>query len=91
MTTHGEPTFVVDGVVHYGVANMPGAVPRTSTFGLTNVTAPYLARLAGQGVADAVRADPALAAGVNTYAGHCTCRPVAEAQGLQHTPLRELL
>ncbi|HJO03124.1 MAG TPA: alanine dehydrogenase [Acidobacteriota bacterium] len=90
-TTHREPTFVVDGVVHYGVTNMPGAVPRTSTFGLTNVTAAYLTKLASVGVEDAVRDDPALARGVNTYGGHVTCAPVAVAQGREHTPLDELL
>lgn len=91
VTTHGEPTFVAEGVVHYGVANMPGAVPRTSTFALTNVTLPYLLDIARRGFADACRADAALAAGVNTYDGKVTCAPVAEAQGLEFTSLRELL
>ncbi len=90
-TTHRDPTFLVDGVVHYGVTNMPGAVPRTSTFGLTNVTAPYLAHLVALGVEDALRCDPVLALGVNTYRGHVTCAPVAASQGRQHTPLDELL
>jgi alanine dehydrogenase len=90
-TTHREPTFLVDGVVHYGVTNMPGAVPRTSTFGLTNVTAPYLAKLVGSGVEGALREDAALALGVNTHRGHVTCAPVAASQGLAHTPLGELL
>ena len=91
VTTHGEPTFVVDGVLHYGVANMPGAVPRTSTFALTNVTLPFLLDIARQGFADAVRQDAALAAGVNTHDGKVTCAPVAEAQALEFTSLRELL
>ncbi len=90
-TTHREPTFVVDGVVHYGVTNMPGAVPRTSTFGLTNVTAAYLVKLVALGVEAALRRDPALALGVNTYKGHVTCAPVAASQGRAHMPLDELL
>ena len=90
-TTHTEPTFLVDGVVHYGVTNIPGAVPRTSTFGLTNVTAAYLATLVNSGVRDGLRDDPALARGVNTYAGHITCAPVAASQGREYTPLDELL
>lgn len=90
-TTHGEPTFVIDGVVHYGVTNMSGAVPRTSTFALTNVTTPYLERLAAKGAREALTDDPALAAGVNTYAGHVTCEPVAEAQDRDYTPLSSLL
>jgi alanine dehydrogenase len=91
VTTHSEPTFIVDGVVHYGVANMPGAVPRTSTFALTNVTLPYLLDIARKGFAQACRDDAVLAKGVNTYAGHVTCAPVAEAQALDYTALDELL
>lgn len=91
VTTHRKPTFVVDGVVHYGVANMPGAVPRTSTFALTNVTAPYLRKLAELGVDDALRQDPALAQGVNTYKGHVTCEPVATSQSRPCAELSELL
>ena len=91
VTTHSEPTFVVDGVVHYGVANMPGAVPRTSTFALTNVTLPYLLDIAHKGFAQACRDDAALAAGVNTHDGHVTCEPVAESQALEFTPLESLL
>ncbi len=90
-TTHREPTFLVDGVLHYGVTNMPGAVPRTSTFGLTNVTAAYLVKLVDIGVEAALRRDPALALGVNTYKGHVTCAPVAASQGRAHTLLDELL
>jgi len=91
VTTHSEPTFVVDGVVHYGVANMPGAVPRTSTFALTNVTLPYLLDIVHKGFEQACRDDAALAAGVNTHDGQVTCAPVAESQGLTYTPLAELL
>lgn len=90
-TTHREPTYLVDGVVHYGVANMPGAVPRTSTFALTNVTIQYLNKLAEEGPEEAFRTYPGLADGVNTYRGHVTCRPVAESQDRDYTPLEELL
>ena len=86
-----EPTFEVDGVLHYCVANMPGAVPRTSTFALTNVTLPYLVSIAAKGLVRAVRDDASLAAGVNTYGGQLTCAPVGEAQGLPATDLRTLL
>jgi len=82
MTTHSDPTFVVDGVVHYCVGNMPGAVPRTSTYALTNVTLPYVLAIADRGLADAVRADPALALGVNVVAGSITNEGVAAAHGL---------
>ncbi len=91
VTTHGSPTFVVDGVVHYGVANMPGAVPRTSTFALTNVTLPYLLDIVSKGFAAACQDDPALARGVNTHAGNVTCAPVADAQGLESASLATLL
>jgi alanine dehydrogenase len=87
-TTHGDPTYVIDGVVHYGVANMPGAVGRTSTFGLTNATISYLVKLANLGYAKACAADPGLAAGVNIAYGKITNRPVAEAFGLQFEPFR---
>ena len=83
-TTHDDPTFVVDGVVHYCVANMPGAVPRTSTFALTNATTRYAARLADAGVAGAVR-DPGLRTAANVIAGKLTCAAVAEAFGLDFT------
>ena len=90
-TTHSDPVFEVDGVVHYCVANMPGAVPRTSTIALTNVTLPYAMRIASQGPVAAAKADPGLAAGFNTYKGQITCAPVAEAQGLDHAPIDLLL
>jgi alanine dehydrogenase len=90
-TTHSNPTFEVDGVVHYCVANMPGAVPRTSTFALTNVTLPYLILMANRGLPAAIKQDASLAPGVSTYAGKLTCAPVAEAQGRPSTPLSEVL
>lgn len=90
-TTHSDPIYSVDDVVHYGVANMPGAVPRTSTFALTNVTLPYLLRLADDGVEEACDRDAALAAGVNTFRGRVTCQPVAESQERAYTPLEEFL
>ncbi|MGH9303172.1 MAG: alanine dehydrogenase, partial [Acidimicrobiales bacterium] len=81
-TTHENPTYFVDGVLHYAVGNMPAAVPHTSTYALTNATFPYVVALAEQGAAEAVRSDQALRAGVNTVAGACTNQAVAEALGL---------
>jgi alanine dehydrogenase len=81
-TTHADPTYVVDGVVHYGVANMPGAVARTSTYALTNATLPYARRLARLGAVDAVRKDPQLKSAVNVWKGKLTHRAVAEAFGM---------
>ncbi|WP_457631468.1 alanine dehydrogenase [Oceanithermus sp.] len=89
-TTHAEPTYVVDGVVHYGVANMPGAVPRTSTFALTNQTLPYAIELAELGL-EALQRDPALLKGLNTHKGKLTYAAVAEAFGLPYTPPEEAL
>ncbi|NUQ36727.1 MAG: alanine dehydrogenase [Caldilineales bacterium] len=86
-TTHSHPTYEVDGVVHYCVSNMPGAVPRTSTYALSNATLPYVLRLAKLGAEAAVRADPGLALGVNTYRGAVTYAAVAEAFNLTYTPL----
>ncbi len=90
-TTHSDPVYVVDGVVHYCVANMPGAVPRTSTFALNNATMPYALQLANQGVKQAIQEDRGLLAGVNTFAGHITCEPVAESLGRPYRPLSDLL
>jgi len=90
-TTHSDPTYVEEGVVHYCVANMPGAVPRTSTFALNNVTLPYTLALANKGVEHAVLQDPGLMAGVNTYHGAITCSPVATSQDKEYTPLGALL
>src|SRR5882724_4295694 len=85
-TTHAEPTFVVDGVIHYCVANMPGAVPRTSTLALTNATLPYVRALADLGWQAALRRDPGLAAGLNVHAGEITHEVVAKALGLTARP-----
>ena len=90
-TTHENPTYVVHGVVHYCVANMPGAVPRTSTFALNNATFPYAMALAQKGVARAIVDDPGLRSGVNTYAGKLTHEAVAESQDRAYTDLAELL
>ncbi|GGB23976.1 alanine dehydrogenase [Flexivirga endophytica] len=90
-TTHSDPTFQVHGSTFYCVANMPGAVPNTSTWALTNATLPYVVRLANQGWRDALRADQALARGLNTYAGDVVCEPVAQAHGLEHVDLATVL
>ena len=90
-TTHAEPTFRVHDSVFYCVANMPGAVPNTSTYALTNVTLPYAVSLADQGWQDALRSDPALALGLNTHDGLVTSDPVAQAHGLEHRPLVDVL
>jgi alanine dehydrogenase len=87
VTTHSDPTYVVDGVVHYCVGNMPGAVPRTSTYALTNVTLHYVSAIADQGLDDAIRADAALALGVNVHSGLVTNDGVAAAHGLDTTPV----
>jgi len=89
-TTHDDPVFEVDGIVHYCVANMPGAVPVTSTKGLTNVTLPYVEAIADKGLSRAIADDPALAKGVNTLAGNLTYRAVAEAHGMPYTPLEDI-
>jgi alanine dehydrogenase len=83
-TTHAEPTYVVDGIVHYCVANMPGGVPRTSTFALNNATLPYAVALANKGWKRALTDDPYLRAGLNVALGQVTCRPVAEALGYKY-------
>jgi alanine dehydrogenase len=90
-TTHSEPVYSVEGVTHYCVANMPGAVPVTSTKALTNVTLPYVEAIADLGLAGAVTRDPALARGVNVLGGEITYEAVAQAHGLDYRPLRELL
>jgi alanine dehydrogenase len=89
-TTHDDPVYEVDGVVHYGVANMPGAVPRTSTFALTNQTLPYVLALADQGP-DALRRDHVLRPGLNTHEGRLTCAAVAQAFGLPWVTPEEAL
>jgi alanine dehydrogenase len=90
-TTHADPTYQVHNSVFYCVANMPGAVPHTSTYALTNVTLPYAVELANRGWRDALRADPALALGLNTFDGAVTYGPVAEAHGMPSTVLSEVL
>lgn len=90
-TTHAEPTFQVHNSVFYCVANMPGAVPNTSTYALTNATLPYIVELANRGWVEALRRDPALAKGLNTHDGKVAYREVAEAHGLEHTELETLL
>jgi len=91
ITTHDNPTFIKHGVVHYSVANMPGAVARTSTLSLTNSTLPYVQRLAGKGYVSAIREDNALALGVNVLNGKVTFKGVADSLGLEYTPLSQLL
>ncbi|MGH9580958.1 MAG: alanine dehydrogenase [Terriglobales bacterium] len=90
-TTHSEPAYTVDGVVHYCVTNMPAAVPHTSTLALTNATLPYVVKLAQMGPAKAIQSDPAMREGVNTFRGHVTCAPVAESQAKPSKDVRDLL
>ncbi|CAN5675418.1 alanine dehydrogenase [soil metagenome] len=90
-TSHSDPTYLVNDVVHYCVTNMPGAVPRTSTLALSSVTAPYGLKLADRGIADAVRSDASLALGVNVINGHVTYAGVAEAFGLPHVTLDQAM
>ena len=90
-TTHADPTYIESGVVHYCVTNMPGAVPITSTKGLTNVTLPFVELLADVGLDEAVRRSPPLARGVNVHAGAVTSPPVAESHGMPFVPLSELI
>jgi len=90
-TTHSDPVYFVDGVLHYCVANMPGAVPRTSTYALSNATLPYAEKLARLGPLAACKADPALALGINTCDGHLTYKAVADAFGLPYTQKETLL
>jgi alanine dehydrogenase len=90
-TTHSNPTYYEEGVLHYCVANMPGAVPRTSTFALTNATLPYALALANKGFEQAIKDDAGLQEGVNTYAGKLTYEAVATSQKLEYTPLSSLI
>jgi alanine dehydrogenase len=85
-TTHSDPTYEVDGVTHYCVANMPGAVPATSTYALTNATMPYVLKLADGGVHEALRSDRGFMKGLNVAAGRVTYEPVARDQGVEYTP-----
>ncbi len=88
-TTHSDPTFDVDGITHYCVTNMPGAVPITSTFALTNATLPYVLAIADLGVREAIAKDPGLRPGVNVAGGKVTHPAVAEGTGMEFTPLEE--
>jgi alanine dehydrogenase len=90
-TTHADPTYRVHDALFYCVANMPGAVPHTSTYALTNVTLPYVVEMANRGWRDALRSDAALALGLSTHAGTLNCQPVAEAHALPYTPSGEVL
>jgi alanine dehydrogenase len=90
-TTHENPTYVIDGIIHYAVANMPGGVPRTSTLALTNATLPYALQLANKGWRQALRDNPALLRGLNVSEGKVTYQAVAEAFGLEYTEPGELL
>jgi alanine dehydrogenase len=90
-TTHSDPTYEVDGITHYCVANMPGAVPITSTYALTNATMPYIVRLATEGVQRALGSDPGFMRGLNAAAGRLTYEPVARDQGLEYTPPEDAL
>ncbi len=90
-TTHSDPTYIEEGVVHYCVANIPGAVARTSTLALTGATLPYLVKVADLGIKGAAKADPALAKGLSTFGGHLVNEPVAQAHGLVYTDPAVLL
>jgi len=90
-TTHAEPTFTVDGVVHYGVTNMPGAVPRTSTLALTNATLPYAVEIANKGWEKAVRENPEIKLGANVVKGKVTYKGVAEAFNMKYEPFESLV
>ncbi len=90
-TTHADPTFTIEQSIFYCVANMPGAVPHTSTWALTNATLPYTVKLAEHGWQEAMRGDPALAGGLNTHAGRVVHPAVAEAFGMEHRPVAEVV
>ncbi len=90
-TTHSDPSYVVDGVVHYCVTNMPAAVPNTSTLALTNATFPYVMRIANSGASAAIQADSGLREGVNTFNGTLTCKPVAESQNKSWKPAEQIV
>jgi alanine dehydrogenase len=90
-TTHAEPTYVIDGVVHYMVANMPGAVPRTSTYALNNATLPFTLALADKGWRRALAEDPHLKNGLNVAAGKVTHKAVARALGVPYTPAEAVI
>jgi alanine dehydrogenase len=89
-TYHKNPTYIVDGIVHYGVANMPGAVPRTSTFALANVTLSYAMRIADMGIENALKHDSVLLSGLNVYKGNLICKPVGDSLDIPCTALDTL-
>jgi alanine dehydrogenase len=91
VTTHSEPIYIKYDVVHYAVSNIPGAVPKTSTIALTNVTIPYAAEIATKGLEAAINDNHVLARGVNVFEGNVTYEGVAESLGLTYTPLREMI
>jgi alanine dehydrogenase len=86
-TSHSDPVYTVDGVVHYCVTNMPGAMARTATIALTNATLPYARKIAALSLEGAIAENPLLKGGVNTYDGHVVCKPVAESLALPYTDL----
>jgi alanine dehydrogenase len=87
-TTHDNPVYIIDDIVHYCVANMPGAVAKTSTFALTNATLPYALKLANLGYREATKQDPALMKGLNVFKGNLVSKPVADAQGLESAVIK---
>ena len=90
-TTHSDPIYSVDGVVHYCVANMPGGVPKTSTMALTNATLPYAVEIANKGWKRAMKENPEIKFGANVVKGKVTCKPVADAFGLEYVSIDRLL
>jgi alanine dehydrogenase len=90
-TTHSNPVYIVDGIVHYCVANMPGAVPKTSTQALTNATLPYAVEIADKGWERAMRENPEIRRGANVVRGKITCKGVADSLGMEYTPIEEIL
>jgi alanine dehydrogenase len=90
-TTHSDPTYEVDGVIHYCVTNMPAAVARSSTYALNNITLPFILSLANKGWKRALEDEPSLSEGLNVHAGKITCEPVAAAHGLAYTPVQQVL
>jgi alanine dehydrogenase len=91
VTTHSEPIYIKHDIVHYAVSNMPGAVPKTSTIALTNVTIPYAVEIATKGLEAAISVNHVLAHGINVFEGNVTYEGVAESLGLTYTPLREMI
>ena len=90
-TTHEDPIYIVDGIVHYCVANMPGGVARTSTYALNNVTLPHALKIAGKGWIEALESDPHLRNGLNVCHGQVTCEPVARDLGYQYVPAEDAI